>query len=88
VVFPSVTPPARGHRLIEVGLIRVVPLRDECGRRVGKLLQRKTAKQAAIALANRMAQIVWPEPHSPNRMARTVWAFLRNGADYDASRAA
>lgn len=39
-----------------------------------KLLQRKTAKQAAIALAN--------------RMARTVWALLRNGTSYDAARAA
>jgi transposase len=41
---------------------------------LGKLLQRKTAKQAAIALAN--------------RIARTVWAMLRNGADYGDSRAA
>lgn len=39
-----------------------------------RLLQRKTAKQAAIALAN--------------RMARTVWALLRNGTGYDAARAA
>lgn len=39
-----------------------------------RLLQRKTAKQAAIALAN--------------RMARTVWALLRNGTSYDAARAA
>lgn len=39
-----------------------------------RLLQRKTAKQAAIALAN--------------RMARTVWALLRNGTEYDAARAA
>lgn len=38
-----------------------------------QLLQRKTTKQAAIALAN--------------RMARTVWALLRNGTDYDAARA-
>ncbi len=37
-------------------------------------LQRKTAKQAAIALAN--------------RMARTVWALLRNRTDYDAARTA
>ena len=39
-----------------------------------RLLQRKTAKQAAIALAN--------------RMARTVWALLRNGTEYEAARAA
>ena len=39
-----------------------------------RLLQRKTAKQAAIALAN--------------RMARTVWALLRSGTSYDAARAA
>lgn len=39
-----------------------------------RLLQRKTAKQAAIALAN--------------RMARAVWALLRNGTDYDATRGA
>lgn len=39
-----------------------------------KLLQRKTARQAAIALAN--------------RMARTVRALPRNGTGYDAARAA
>ena len=39
-----------------------------------RLLQRKTAKQAAIALAN--------------RMARTIWALLRNGTEYEAARAA
>ncbi|WP_375372137.1 MULTISPECIES: transposase [Pseudooceanicola] len=39
-----------------------------------KCLQRKTVKQAAIALAN--------------RMARTVWALLRNGTSYDTARAA
>jgi transposase len=39
-----------------------------------RLLQRKTAKEAAIALAN--------------RMARTVWALLRNGTEYEAARAA
>lgn len=39
-----------------------------------RLMQRKTAKQAAIALAN--------------RMARTVWALLRNGTEYEAARAA
>jgi transposase len=39
-----------------------------------RILQRKTVKQAAIALAN--------------RMARTVWALLKNGAEYDVARAA
>lgn len=39
-----------------------------------RLLQRKTVKQAAIALAN--------------RMARTVWVLMRNGTSYDAARAA
>lgn len=39
-----------------------------------RLLQRKTAKQAAIALANRMARI--------------AWALLRNGTEYEAARAA
>lgn len=39
-----------------------------------RILQRKTVKQAAIALAN--------------RMARTVWALLTNGTEYDAARAA
>ena len=39
-----------------------------------QILQRKTAKQAAIALANRMARI--------------VWALLRNGTEYEAARAA
>lgn len=38
-----------------------------------RLLQHKTAKQVAFALAN--------------RMARTVWALLRNGTSYDAARA-
>ena len=39
-----------------------------------RILQRKTAKQAAIALANRMARI--------------VSALLRNGTEYEAMRAA
>ena len=38
-----------------------------------QLLGRKTAKQAAIALANRMAKI--------------LWALLRNGTEYDLKRA-
>ena len=39
-----------------------------------RLLGCKTAKQAAVALAN--------------RMARTVWALLRNGTEYDPGRVA
>jgi transposase len=39
-----------------------------------RLLPRKIAKQAAIALAN--------------RMARTVRVLLRNGTEHDAARAA
>lgn len=39
-----------------------------------RLLQRKTVKQAVIALAN--------------RMARPVWALMRNGTSDDAARAA
>ena len=39
-----------------------------------RILPRTAAKQAAIALANRMARI--------------VWALLRNGTEYEAARAA
>jgi transposase len=65
------------RRLLYLGAMGIITARrrNEPGEDwLWQLLQRKTAKQAAIALAN--------------RMARTVWALLRNGTEYEAARAA
>lgn len=65
------------RRLLYLGAIGVITSRRR-GQHgedwLWRLLQRKTARQAAIALANRMARI--------------VWALLKNGTDYEAARAA
>ncbi len=63
------------RRLLYLGAIGVITSRrrGQPGEDwLWRLLQRKTARQAAIALANRMARI--------------VWALLKNGTDYEASR--
>lgn len=65
------------RRLLYLGAIGVITSRrrGQPGEDwLWRLLQRKTAKQAAIALANRMARI--------------VWALMKNGTDYEAARAA
>lgn len=65
------------RRLLYLGAMGVIAVRrrGQPGEDwLWRLLQRKTAKQAAIALAN--------------RMARTAWALLRSGTSYDAARAA
>lgn len=65
------------RRLLYLGALGVISARrrGESGDDwLWRILQRKTVKQAAIALAN--------------RMARTVWALLKNGTEYDVARAA
>ena len=65
------------RRLLYLGAIGVITSRrrGQSGEDwLWQILQRKTAKQAAIALANRMARI--------------VWALLRNGTQYETARAA
>ena len=65
------------RRLLYLGVIGVITSRrrGHSGEDwLWQILQRKTAKQAAIALANRMARI--------------VWALLRNGTQYETARAA
>ncbi|MCZ4263072.1 IS110 family transposase [Limimaricola sp. G21655-S1] len=65
------------RRLLYLGAMGVIASRrrEQPGEDwLWRILQRKTAKQAAIALANRMARI--------------VWALLRNGTEYEAMRAA
>jgi transposase len=65
------------RRLLYLGALGVITARrrGEPGDDwLWRILQRKTGRQAAIAVAN--------------RMARTVWALLRNGTEYEAARAA